>query len=228
MTAGYRNTNAPNNGRKPRCEWEEDRKGFINPYNFVSLGPSCPRKSWDEYRQDNDNTLLTGYLICRLYPRTPVFIPNTTQKRAFADEVKKMVGSEKEFNDCYSYDFFSYEDLSAKTDGSPASPPPVPIIPGSEIRGVIRSVYETITDSCLSTTNTSMVLHKRTPIPGKPGILKRNGNGKWYLYSPEKVMLKVKHCDKDKGFCDEHGKTLANMDEYSEHEKVLFETQVSH
>ena len=30
----------------------------------------------------------------------------------------------------------------------------IPVIPGSEMRGVVRNVYETLTDSCMSVLNT--------------------------------------------------------------------------
>lgn len=42
--------------------------------------------------------------------------------------------------------FFSYTELEAgKTYENEYN---IPVIPGSEMRGVVRNVYETLTDSC--------------------------------------------------------------------------------
>ena len=64
-----------------------------------------------------------------------------------------------------------------------------PVVPGSEIRGCIRSVYEAITPSCFSVINTE-VLHQRISRPDfaiVPGILKKESDGNYYIYKAEKV-----------------------------------------
>ncbi len=61
-----------------------------------------------------------------------------------------------------------------------------PVIPGSEIRGVIRSIYEALTDSCLSSVNAedddyfSSRMNKT-----KPGLLLKQ-NGRYYLYKAKR------------------------------------------
>ncbi len=56
----------------------------------------------------------------------------------------------------------------------------IPVIPGSEMRGVVRNVYETLTDSCMSVLNTDTYpvkearndLHRRC----FTGIMRKTGN----------------------------------------------------
>lgn len=61
-----------------------------------------------------------------------------------------------------------------------------PVIPGSEIRGVIRSIYEALTDSCLSSVNAenddyfSSRMNKT-----KPGLLVKE-NGRYVLYEAKR------------------------------------------
>lgn len=67
-----------------------------------------------------------------------------------------------------------------------------PVIPGSEIRGVIRSIYEALTDSCLSSVNAededyfSSRMNKT-----KPGLLVRQ-NGQYFLYEARRYADKSK------------------------------------
>lgn len=62
-----------------------------------------------------------------------------------------------------------------------------PVIPGSSLRGVIRSIYETLSDSCLSSVNAedddyfSSRMNKN-----KPGLLVRE-NGVYVLYAAERA-----------------------------------------
>ena len=179
------NYNHKNPNSKGRKQWEKDFKNkFVNPYAFISLVGKCNKDSFDIKKFYENKNLLTGWLDCKIETKTLTFIPNTTNDKAFNgnDKNKK------------SYDFFSYEDLSSRSDLKNIYQEPV--IPGSEIRGVIRSAYEALTNSCLSSIDETSVLHKRNNNPKKPGILKKIGN-EWKLFSAEKVMLKYKPCDSD-------------------------------
>lgn len=140
---------------------------FINPYNFVELDEKCDKKK----RSPEGN--LTGWIECTLEAKTPLFIPDTS----FDDVYNlKYINKENEEKKIKSYRFFSY------TDGKP-------VIPGSEIRGVIRSAFETVTNSCLSTINDDETLYKRTTYPGQPGRLYKEG-GKWFLQPCDRVGLR--------------------------------------
>lgn len=103
---------------------------------------------------------LTGYIVCTLKVKDMLALPDHSA------EDKNISGA---------YDFY-------KIDGKP-------VIPGSEIRGCIRSVFEAITPSCFSVVNGN-VLTSRVSRPengGKPGILEYNEcTRQWELYEAEK------------------------------------------
>ncbi|MEQ8172702.1 MAG: TIGR03986 family CRISPR-associated RAMP protein, partial [Candidatus Eremiobacterota bacterium] len=98
-------------------------------------------------------------------------------------------------NNIKSYDFFSYENLEEKSNPTPS----LPVIPGSEIRGMIRNAFEALTNSCMSTIDDKQLLYKRTTQPGKPGMLVKENN-QWKIKKCKKYMLKVYACDKDPNF----------------------------
>lgn len=152
-----------------RKTYRRGDQDFVNPYHFVPLGKEC-RKSRD-YRKIKDQPgLLTGWIECTLETKTPLFIPNTTNDDVFG--MRDQSG-----NPIKSYDFCSRDDLAGKTN---PPPPGSAVIPGSELRGMIRSAFEAVTNSCMSTTADDHVLFKRTNTPGKPAIVKKHGN-QWIL-----------------------------------------------
>ena len=65
------------------------------------------------------------------------------------------------------------------------------IVPGSAIRGVVRSTYEALTDSCMRTTDEHF--HRRSAEPKKPGLLVREGDA-YRLYEAERFRVDDK-CD---------------------------------
>ncbi len=155
----------------------ETNETFINPYNFVSIEENEPQRG----KREKGN--LTGFVECELKPLTPIFIPNTSNDRTF----------NLHNNNIKSYDFYSYKNLKIERDGTPSKP----VIPGSEIRGVIRSVYETITNSCLSSIDEEKVLFKRTTKASKPGRVYFQG-GKWYLQPCIRIGIAIKNTSQDK------------------------------
>ena len=93
----------------------------------------------------------TGVIRCRLKTETPLAMPDESYSRK---------------TDHKETDFF-------RVGGKP-------VIPGSELRGMVRSVYETLSDSCFSVIN-DPVLTARSSYVRKPGVL-RWENGQWNLY----------------------------------------------
>ena len=91
----------------------------VNPYSFVPLGTAPARTSLDACYT---GPLLTGRLDYTLTTDTPLLIPDSA----------KVVKDEK--IDHKRYPFFRLP------DGTPA-------IPGSEMRGAMRGVYEAVTNS---------------------------------------------------------------------------------
>lgn len=121
---------------------------FVNPYNFI---PLTDKKA--DYVPKEEK--LTGKLVVEIETKTPLFIPDTSNEKVFSVD-----GEDEEHK---SYDFFKY-------GGEP-------VIPGSEIRGMLRCVYEALTGSCLSAIDDDAELVKRTNEIYKPGLIKKVKNG---------------------------------------------------
>lgn len=187
----------------------------INPYAFVML----PAKKRPEGKGERT---LTGKIECTLLPRTPLFIPNTTNSNAFGSEVPEHK----------SYDFYSYTDLSGeKNCKGTFSEPPVPVIPGSSIRGELRSLYETLTGSCLSAVNDDLKLYKRMPNPGSIGILSvetdTGGKKKVYkLYKATKYMARYRGAkingEDDKTYNGNNVGMCFRLNDFREGQKIYF------
>lgn len=167
---------------------------FINPYNFVSV-PLNDTKRGEPVKEEEP--LLTGVLHCKLIVKTPLAVPDTKY-----EELK---------NKHKVYPFFHYQ------DGLPA-------IPASTLRGAIRSVYETVTDSCFSTARTESRITGRSNKAFKPGVLIRDAEGKWELYEAQRYLIKVKeykNFDLDKGMCCVLEKSM--LEQIGFGKKVYFE-----
>jgi CRISPR-associated protein (TIGR03986 family) len=147
---------------------------FVNPYHFVPLGTSCDKTH--NYREERASSgLKTGWIECKLTTITPIFIPNTTNEKIANNYEGK------------SYDFYSEIDL--KGSRSPEAPA-APVIPGSELRGMLRSAYEAVTNACLSTTDDDHILYKRTTTPGKPGVIKKDSaTGNWTVQPCQRIGI---------------------------------------
>ena len=159
---------------------------FVNPYNFIPLekSPHEEELPWKKKLQNEESPRnLTGKIEYTLTTLTPLFIPNTSNDRVFSKS-NALQGDSTEEEPIYhkSFEFFSYRDFSGQKDRDKVPADYLPVIPGSEIRGAIRSIYEALTDSCLSAIDMDAVLSKRTPEYFSPGILEWDQDGGWNLY----------------------------------------------
>lgn len=157
--------------------WKENkRQRFVNPYNFVPFMEKVEKGNAPACGGD----VLTGYIECELTLLTPLFIPNTSNDQAF--HVRR---DEKDAS-C-SYDFFSYQNLAGikKTVFSE------PVIPGSEIRGAVRSVYEAAFCGCASFVDFKRVLQRRSPKAKRAGILRKE-EGTWKVEPCKRVGISLK------------------------------------
>lgn len=152
---------------------------FVNPYNFIPLPERDPERS--EVRKGE----YTGVISFTLRTRTPLVIPNTSNEDAF--KVKDKNGNPAA--DHKSYDFFSYDDLSDE-GGTRTGIYSEPVIPGSEIRGMLRSYYEILSNSCMSFVDDEEVLSKRTNEVYKPGLLERQSDGTFVLHKAEDCLYR--------------------------------------
>jgi len=170
---------------------------FVNPYHFVSLEKNCTREI-KEYEERKGN--LTGWINCRIETLSPVFIPNTgsaseVDGKKHSDVFGKRVLKDGKQVVINSYDFFSYTDLST-LKGDALKECREPVIPGSEIRGMIRSAFEAVTNSCLSTIDDEQVLYKRVTKNGTPGRLIHE-EGRWKIQPCERLGIAIQRTHED-------------------------------
>lgn len=162
-------------------------KRFVNPYNFIPLMNKCQRSRPARKIQDS----YTGFFECRMNLLTPLFIPNTSSSTRLV--TKEELNKKDSLNETpKGYDFYSYKDLSNEAVNDHRFPQPdEPVIPGSEIRGMVRSVYEAAFNGCMSTVSLDRTLSRRTNEAKRDtGVLKQK-NGKWILMPCKKAMLFV-------------------------------------
>ncbi len=147
---------------------------FVNPYNFIKF----PNIKANKY-EDSDRH--TGVIEYTLTSKSPLFIPNSSNDNAFDSPVE---GHK-------TYDFYSYTDLSNRTleDGEYNKP----VIPGSEMRGLVRSTYETLTDSCMGLLNDVHPI-KRVGAMFEPALLSFD-NGELYLLSARSYRIGRNLCE---------------------------------
>jgi CRISPR-associated protein (TIGR03986 family) len=166
---------------KGNKEWVETEERFVNPYNFVPLEGKCDRKSIKKYVEGKKR--LTGYIECTITTLTPLIIPNTSNDKALHG-----ADSKDDFKEGNSYDFYSYTNLEKNKPGERLHQWSMPVIPGSEICGTIRSVFEAAFNGCLSSIDLERTLHRRSLVPKTPGILRKSDSG-WEIVKCERVML---------------------------------------
>ncbi len=191
---GDNNRNQDSWGGNHRNSYEKTGTPFINPYNFVSLPKEVKRSKYEEGP-------LTGYIELSMKTLTPLFIPNTSNDRYFPSEDP----------DHKSFDFYSYANLKGR---SYIEMNFAPVIPGSEIRGCLRTIHEIQNDSCLSLVDRERGFSKRESAPQKgrtalfqPYFLFYE-DGEYALYEAEKVKdrdFKVQSAKENCKFYDEAG-----------------------
>lgn len=176
---------------------------FINPYAFVSFKNVEDRKTIDDLLKEKT---YSGSFEYTIELKTPLIIPNTSSDKFNIDnEVSK------------SYGIYSYEDLTNKNKQSNEYKP---VIPGSEIRGCIRSVYEALTNSCYNfNKDNDLYFSERVDAKNsyKPGVLLYNElSGKWELYEANKYKIKGYRLD-DENY---NSKVNINNEQFYMFEKI--------
>nr|WP_315051487.1 TIGR03986 family CRISPR-associated RAMP protein [uncultured Lachnoanaerobaculum sp.] len=128
----------------PKYEFSQE-KFVINPYTFVKS-----KKDVERFKEIEENEKLhTGVISCKLIVKTPLLIP----------DVEKAIGLTDDKN--VEYPFMSIGNSENIRY----------IIPGSSLRGPIRSTYEALTNSCFVTAGSSQNISTRTKAPFEPGLL---------------------------------------------------------
>lgn len=165
---------------------------FINPYNFVPFGDNNPSKNNKEdiYRgKENQKELLSGWLDVSMYINSPLIIPDGAHPRYFDLKNNKDVSKKEDVKNPrdlhIEYDFLQmYNPYSGEKEY---------MVPGSALRGMIRSTYEAVTNSCVPFLMNDKPISQRVPLYGaltKRGLLGYNGNN-WVLYGTKKILEEV-------------------------------------
>ena len=157
---------------------------FINPYNFIPFGDRGDEKRRsreDQYSKE----LISGWLDVELEVKTPLIIPDAAYPRYYdpetgkeiikpAEDVKRKLHKE--------YEFFHVNENGSKNY----------MIPGSGIRGAVRSMFEAITDSCVPFLMDDKPISQRVPIYGSVRnrwLLEYDKeNDTWKLWSTYKTL----------------------------------------
>lgn len=169
---------------------KSDKDFFINPYNFVSVNlEETKHFNMEEMSQgepvQETTELQTGYLVCRMKCRTPLAIPDTMNKK------------ETDCEGHFKYHFMGMKEETLQGTGEGEVKTEVtgtPLIPGSSIRGVIRNVYETITDSCFGTMREDTSITIRSNTPFEPGLLiLERKTWKLYAATRHKIVSDAKY-----------------------------------
>ena len=149
-------------------EYTGRNASFINPYNFVPV--NLKNNSYDGEKRKNAEEIkgnLSGVLKCKLIARTPIAVPDTAEVQ--------LMGKDKNHKGYYFM----------------RTPEGKPMIPGSSLRGVIRSAYETVTDSCFVTTDETKSVTYRTKNAFEAGLLYKDNSGRFQLFSAERYIFAV-------------------------------------
>lgn len=162
---------------------------FINPYNFIPIEQKCKKES--NYSEKKEQGQYTGWLECSLKTLSPIFIPDTSTVQEdengnkYSDVFDKKTEDGKTIN---SYKFFSYPGETK------------PVIPGSSIRGMIRSSFEAVTNSCLSAIDDEQILYKRVQSVSNIGACRlfKDKNNQWKIQPCKRIGVKVKDINKKK------------------------------
>ena len=161
---------------------------FVNPYSFIRTKAEAP----DRVEPAAARGTLSGYIDCSLEIASPTFIPNTTGVFEETVQVEKKNGDTAEAQHPHRV-FNSYRDLSGeKALTDEIRLPADPVIPGSELRGMVRSLYETLTNSCYSQIDEFNLPYKRTPEPKVLCLMFFDeATGRWMIY-PEASLRRRK------------------------------------
>ena len=148
---------------------------FVNPYTFVPLPKGGAKRS---DCTEATEPVFSGEIKCRLITKTQIAVP---------DILKNPVPDNVERTEPKKYDFFTLNGKAA--------------IPGSGIRGVIRSVFEVLTDSCMHLNDKDDDYFHTRLNKTKPGIITYDPVKREYtLHNSKRVRDKtgIRHKTGDK------------------------------
>lgn len=175
----------------------EDQEKRYHPHYFLKPNETVHRKCEQIGHEKLRADLYTGKIFCRLETLSPFFIPDTAERDAF--QLAKETDGHK------SYRFF-------RINGEI-------MIPGSELRGMVSSVYEGVSNSCFRIFEGGRYLSRRMAANEegiKPGrVLKDGCSVEWMgemrlpLYDNLRATQKIKFAVYKTGDTDKDRKLKA-------------------
>ncbi|MBR1598203.1 MAG: TIGR03986 family CRISPR-associated RAMP protein [Lachnospiraceae bacterium] len=171
---------------------------FVNPYNFVPFGKEKPDAKDKEavYRGEKQKNLLSGWLDVDILVKTPLIIPDGAHPKYCVYRENKYIDA-KEYKEFIHKNKYKERDIHKEFDFlkmyNPSTDNVEYAIPGSTLRGLIRSAYESVTNSCVPLLLHDKPTSQRVPVYGaltKRGLLGYENN-RWVLYSTTKMLEEV-------------------------------------
>ena len=197
----HKNFNRPSK----KINYTESDKKFVNPYNFIPID----FKSKSKGNLDSAERI-SGYLECILETKSPIAIPDIETKK---EEIIKRYNNKTKKEEEEKHPIYE----PTKVNGEYT-------ILGSSIRGMIRNVYETITDSCFSTAKENIITRRNSQAL-KPCVLIKDKDDVWKIYECKRYVFAV---DKDgyTRFTFHNVKTLSKeeLDNYKDKTLVAFKS----
>ena len=169
----------------------------VNPYNFIPFENEPERKTLSE-RYPDPTKLLSGWMDVDIWLKTPLIIPASVP--ICKETVRKQNTGKKAYH--YTYDFY-------RLDGKP-------VIPGSSLRGMLRSLYEAASNSCLPflPAEPNRPISQRTPLYAafhRRGLLEFNKEqNTWSIWSARTVCNKILGSDVSNAVYVQNGKKYHN------------------
>lgn len=161
---------------------------FVNPYNFVPFGKdltSGDKKDKREvYRGEVQKKLLSGWLEVSMSLKTPLIIPDGAHPKKERIDNSQKNGNKKDIIHM-EYDFLRMKNPITKEEE--------PVVAGSSLRGLLRSSYEAVTNSCMPFLMNDKPVSQRVPLfaaLSQRGLLQYT-DGSWKLYSSIKEKEEV-------------------------------------
>ena len=145
-----------------------DNKSVYWPHYFLPPHEKVDRKRQLTGHQKFHESLLTGKLICSLETLTPLIIPDTENDDAF--------GLQSSCKGHKNHKFFRITDEA--------------MIPGSEIKGPVSSIFEAITNSCFRVFEEKRYITRRVRANETfyPGVI-RKINGELFVVKTDCIRL---------------------------------------
>ncbi len=170
----------------------------VNPYNFIPFEAEPDRQPQGSWYPD-PKKLLSGWLDVDIRLKTPLIIPTSGPIRTEIVEKQPETNENKKTHNTYGI---------YHLDGKPA-------IPGSSLRGMLRSLYEAASNSCLPfLLADDHPISQRTPLYAafhRRGLLEYDmAKNTWSLWRARAVRNQVLGSDVEDALYKQDGKAYKN------------------